>query len=57
MGKYINKNYAKGWGDTRENTPGVDILTSGKETVPNMLWVVGAEAGGREVPLWDILAS
>ena len=33
--------YAEGWGDTRGNTPGMDILTTGEEFVPRL--VVGYE--------------
>ena len=36
VGNMVHK-YAKGWGGIRRNTPGMDILTTGKETVPQIL--------------------
>ena len=46
----------KGWGGTREDTPEIGILTTGEEKVPNWMWVVEMEVGGK-APLWNILTN
>ena len=52
----VPKYMQKGWGGTRGNTPGIGILTTGKEIVPKL--DVSCEGGrGSETPLWNILMT